>query len=349
MSLQIELYRGSEYDFFGKVLLMPIVQQSLEQFLGRNLTLASIQIILLNVPEGLQSTESPIVENLTPEFGYVYVKVFQSVFLVYQHPHPLHDVITNTLREKLMNEYPDEKIWGFRIDAPGIPYISTIHLQPDRRSRVLMAPDVQESVEVHSGHVETKPNFTIRRLEEEAPPIKTLHDFGVASSTEPEVEDSIVQVLISQLLYDDLCQQRHFSTSYEQGGFLVGRVYQNGDNSSSYLLELKNALAAKFTGASFLHLTFTGDSFVEVKHSLRQDHPGDRLLGWYHTHLFPATSEFGLSSIDVELHFGTFTFPWQVAGLVNLDPSKNERILRFYARKGKTMVLCPHRVIHECN
>mgnify|MGYP003425073453 CR=1 FL=1 len=42
---------------------------------------------------------------------------------------------------------------------------------------------------------------------------------------------------------------------------------------------------------------------------------------------------------------GTFTIPWQLAGLINLDGEK--RTLRFYVRQGNEMILCPYWVIDE--
>jgi hypothetical protein len=67
------------------------------------------------------------------------------------------------------------------------------------------------------------------------------------------------------------------------------------------------------------------------------------MLGWYHTHLFAATDDIGLSTIDFRLHFTTFRLPWQIAGLVNLDGQ--QRVLRFYVRQHDTMALCPQQAI----
>ncbi len=60
-------------------------------------------------------------------------------------------------------------------------------------------------------------------------------------------------------------------------------------------------------------------------------------MGWYHTHLFSG-KESGLSAIDVALHLGTFRQPWQVVSLINL--TGDERLLRFYARSGDSMLEC---------
>ncbi len=388
---RIQLYRGSDRKFFGTMPFMPILKESLEDLLGRSLLLKSIKILILSVPEEPLPMEPPIVENLVPAFGYTYVRVYQGDFLIYRHPHRLYDVVTQTLRKKLKDEYPEETWWGFRVDVPGMPQISALKLNP-KLSTVYSTPQVKGNVEIHPYAPKKKPNFKIRRLAEEEPPIRTLADFGLLSSqtasemqgfaeetssnanfdkdlpgeqgngksltfekittpqiTEPQqsVEKTPVKIVLSRSLYQDLCHQRPLSRKVEEGGFLIGKVYRDGDDEDTYLLELSNALTAQHTGASFLHLTFTGDSFVEVKRTLNQSYPGERLLGWYHTHLFPATGSFGLSSIDVELHFSTFTKPWQLAGLINLDG--NKRTLRFYVRQGNKMALCPYWVIDECH
>jgi hypothetical protein len=319
----IQLYRGLDQKFFGIMPFLPIVQESLEKLLGRYLVLESVQIILLQIPEEPMDMESPMVENLVPEFGYTYVRVYQGNLLIYRHPHRLYDVVTQTLQKKLSLQYPEEKWWGFRVDVPGIPPITAFRLNYR----------VPQSID--------QPRFQIRRLAEEEPAIKTLADFGVKTASAETTAP--VKIVFKRSLYQDLCEQRPLSPKVEEGGFLIGNVYRDGDGEDTYLLEVSNALTAQHTGASFLHLTFTGDSFVEVKRTLNQNYPGERLLGWYHTHLFPATPTFGLSSIDVELHFSTFTIPWQLAGLINLDG--NQRTLRFYVRQGNKMVLCPYWVI----
>ncbi len=325
---RIELYQGTDRNFFGVIPFLPIVQESLEHLLGYSLLLKTFQIILLQVPEEPLPMKSPIIENLIPDFGYTYIKIYEGKFLIYQHPHRLYDVVTQTLQTKLRHQYPDINWWGFRVDVPGIPPISALRLKP-----------------ISTAVPQDKPRFQIRRLAEAEPDIKTLADLGVSSEFPDQISTAPVKIVLRRSLYQDLCHQRPLSQKVEEGGFLIGNVYRDGDDENVYLLEVSNALTAQHTGASFLHLTFTGDSFVEVKRTLNQSHPGERLLGWYHTHLFPATSTFGLSSIDVELHFSTFTISWQLAGLINLDG--NQRTLRFYVRQGNKMVLCPYWITDE--
>jgi len=333
MSIHIELYRGPDRQFFGTIPFLPVVQESLERILGRDLGRASIKILVLNVPEDSPATGTPAVEHMTPEFGYTYVKVSEGGYLVYQHPHPLFDTVTQALQKLLRDQYPEETRWAFRLDIPGIP----------RSTAKRPAPEVAGGVMIRSYGPGEKPGFTIRRIAEEEPPVKTLADFGVTRGYQ---SGSVpVKALLHPSLQLDLQGERPFSHEVEEGGFLVGRVYRDGDQEGAYLLEITDAVAAEYTGASFLHFTFTGDSFAGVKRTLQRERPGERLLGWYHTHLFAATPEFGLSSIDLTLHFGTFTIPWQVAGLINI--SGNERTLRFYAPQGNDLILVPHWVIDE--
>ncbi|MCP4654200.1 MAG: hypothetical protein GY856_02155 [bacterium] len=159
---------------------------------------------------------------------------------------------------------------------------------------------------------------------------------------EPERTD-FVKVLVEEGVHDELCTSRQFSDQVEEGGFLVGNVFADEEHPGTYIAQVTGALAAHKTGASLLHFTFTGDSFDHVNQVLERERPGERILGWYHTHLFPATNDLGFSTIDIRLHFTTFRIPWQIAGLVNI--ARGQRVLRFYVRRHDTMALCPHQAV----
>lgn len=336
MEYKIELYSGENQDFFGTMPFMFVVRTSIEGFLGRRLHAPMIKVIVLGVPDDNIVTGIPRVENLVPTFGYTYVKVEQDGFVIYQHPHPLSEIVTQPLQSILKEKYPEQTQWKFRLDIPGIP----------KASKHRPTPAVEGAVRIKPLAPRQKPAFSIRRVAEPDPPIATLGDLGV--DLDRPTPDTLVKVLLPHSLQMDLFGQRPLSSQVEEGGFLIGKVYRDGERSGRYLLEITEALKAEHTGASLLHFTFTGDSFANVKVQLRQHHPGDRVLGWYHTHLFPATDDLGLSSIDLRLHFGTFTIPWQVAGLININsPKTNDRTLRFYVRQQNTMVLCPYWIINE--
>lgn len=333
MNYQIELYPEGDNRMYGTLPVMPIIRESLEKQLGWNLDRAFINITVLNVPEDIILDGNPTVENLIPEFGYSYISVYIDNKIIYRHPHPLNDILTQPLQEKLRINYPHITSWKFRVDIPGMPMESAMRTTPSIKGSVLVSP-------LGLGR---KPGFSIKRVAEKPAPEKSLADYNITPNDSEK--RAMVKVVMPNELMEDLCYLRPLSDKVEEGGFLVGKLYKDRDTAYSHILEINVAPAAEYTGASFFHFTFTGDSFAGIKRRLTRERPEERILGWYHTHLFPATVEMGLTSIDLTLHFGTFTFPWQVAGLLNLDG--RHRTLRFYVREGNTMVLCPYWGINE--
>ena len=155
-----------------------------------------------------------------------------------------------------------------------------------------------------------------------------------------------IVVVIPGSIASWLLKIHEFSDEIEEGGFLAGTVYRDADRPSGYLVHVTAVLPAQRTGASMLNFTFTGESFLRVSHQLEDRGVAEKLLGWYHTHLFSATSHSGLSSVDVELHRSTFRRPWQVAALVNI-PSRGRRVLRFYHGRDDEMALVPYWVVPD--
>jgi len=188
----------------------------------------------------------------------------------------------------------------------------------------------------------------LRPISEPAPPSLRVASFDsrpaplLCEETGDEDTTRFVKVVMHEPVYRDLLEGREFSPELEEGGFLVGRIFQDGSEPGCFIAEVSDAVAAEHTGATLMQLTFTGDSFGAVKRRLELDHKGKRLLGWYHTHPFPALPRLGLSSMDIQLHFTTFRISWQLAGLINLDPrvDPKDRVLRFYVRRDNTMKRC---------
>jgi hypothetical protein len=335
MSYDIELYvpRGADLTRFGTVRLDPLLRASVARLLGRPVPQASISLLLLAVSDEPPSLGTPTLMNLLPEYGFAAVFVKEHGRVIYRHPHPIDELIVQPLREALGKTHPEQPHWAFCLVGPGVP----------RRATFRHAPSVEGAVPVTPYGEGEAPPFRIRRVPEEPLPKAELADFGVQA--EDVDRAAFAKVLVPRTLFDDLTRTRPLSSEVEEGGFLLGRVYEDRQLGDTYLLELTAALNAEHTGASLLHFTFTGDSFEAVKRTLQLSHPGERLLGWYHTHLFAASQEMGLSSIDLKLHFTTFRLPWQLAGLINLDGEL--RTLRFYVRRANQMILCPQWEIHE--
>jgi proteasome lid subunit RPN8/RPN11 len=205
--------------------------------------------------------------------------------------------------------------------------------------------------------------FQVEEVQTPAPPLTTLTDLGVGENQEPmsgevardagdpddaaewneegdavgsaevtgeEADDDAgapVGVVLSSAAYERLAKMP-LSKEVEEGGFLIGHVFGNKDESGQFLVSITAVIKAERTGASLLHFTFTGESFMRVSEVITRRGRDEELVGWYHTHLFPATDQVGLSSIDVDLHAATFKKPWQLAGLINV--TRGSRVIRFY-------------------
>lgn len=331
----IQLFRGPEREFYAAEPFLATVRQSLGPLLHLDLANTTVKVRVLNMPEEMfGQIPSTFLQNLIPEYGYATVWVFLAEDLegrqpIYQHPHLISELVTNTLEAKLRREIPEETSWAFRIDIPGMPQVSTARAAPEVEGAVRLEPDAAST-----------PAFSIRRLPQPELPARALADFGQVELHRQG--DSPVNVVLSAGTRDELLH-RQYASDMEDGGFLIGKAYRDPSDADRYFVHVRHAIPARYSGASLMHFIFTCDSFAEFKSFLRQNHREDRILGWYHTHLFAATEDFGLSWFDVHLHHSTFTVPWQVAGLINIDGAA--RVLRFYARQDDTMIEAPCWVV----
>lgn len=316
MPAYVEVYREGATEPFRKIPLADFVAVLLnaraeEKDPGRRALLD-----LVNYPEPGES--DPRIVNLEPDWGFAIVRVYDRLGrLLYRHPHGLAELVGKPLIQQLLREFPEEKRWGFLLDDGHSlpPRIQWLGLQREPLARL--------------------PRLQIRRLPEEPPPLADFADFGL---TPPDNLTAPVAVLLAPELHERLMKQP-LSDEVEEGGFLVGRVFRHRGPGPEFLVLLDDVPKARHSGASLLHFTFTGDSFAAIRRELPEDRERGRLVGWYHTHLFPAREEMGLSTIDVDLHGSTFLQPWQLAGLINLEPER--RVLRFYALRERRMQTCP--------
>jgi hypothetical protein len=324
VSFEVEVYRCGETLALEETLtLAEVLRLALAPIVKRDLGAARFGLLLHPVPAPPASRERPRVENLLPDYGYGTVIVVEDGAVTYRHPHPLEELFGRPLRKRLGASHPADLVWGYRIVGPGLTGLLT---RP--------APEVEGSFLVEPYLEGEAPGFRVRAVPDPDPPEASLAAFGIEAES-----DRPVKVLVRSAVACQLRERQAFSQEYEEGGFLVGRVFKDRRHAGTFLVEVTGALAARYTGASLLHFTFTGDSFQEVKRAL-YGRPDEQLLGWYHTHLFPAREEMGLSTVDLDLHFTTFRKPWQLAGLINFE-RRGERTLRFYVRRDGAMALCP--------
>jgi len=342
MEGRIRLYRD-DGRHLGDLPLLTILQPALEQILGRSLHGTALGLMVYAVRDEALIAGTPTLVNLSADYGYVRAIVKDQDLITYNHPHTVHELLGQRLQAYLRDHYPDQDLWGFYLIADGLPSPPPAIAPLDNLQRQFRSkPEVEGGVAVTPYADGELPGFRIRKIEEPPPPEASLDDFPLLTGGGDR--EAFVKVLVPETVHADLLERRRFSNDMEEGGFLTGRVFRDRDAPGTYLVRVDGALPAEHTGASLLQFTYTGDSFSAVKRVLREQRPDECLLGWYHTHLFAASDAMGLSSIDLELHFTTFRQPWQLAGLINLDPG-GPRVLRFYVRRQTLMTPCPTWVL----
>ncbi|WP_433830899.1 JAB N-terminal domain-containing protein [Actinoplanes sp. CA-015351] len=199
------------------------------------------------------------------------------------------------------------------------------------------APRVEGAVDVDLDRPRSVP-FSIRKAAEPELPLLETANLGVTPGRRAPIT-----VVLRPEPHRQLSSDLNLSFKMEEGGFFAGQIFRVAPGEDRYVVLIERVLPAKHTGASSVHFTFTVDSFQEMTRELTGG--PSRLVGWYHTHLFPADHHMDLSSVDVKLHHSTFRQPWQVAGLINL--TRSERKLRFFAATEDDMERCALWVTDE--
>lgn len=322
----VVLYRTDTLTRFGTVGLTELLAPVFESLLHRSLEGAEFHLTMLPIRDGATLRGDPTLINLHSGHGYVQIRIRHQDKVIYQHPHAVREVIGRPLQRLLGKSFPEEHQMGFGIVADGLSGLSLTR----------PTPISEGSIDIHAR--QRQPVFHLEEVAEPGPPTMKAADLGVA---EPGTAGP-VGVVLTTAVRDQLLLDMELSNKVEEGGFLAGRPYQDAEHPGRHLILITAVLPAERTGASLLHFTFTGDSFLRISETLAGRRQNEALVGWYHTHLFPATVEMGLSTIDVELHASTFRRPWQVAGLINLDGYG--RVLRFYADQGGAICPTPYQV-----
>ncbi len=146
------------------------------------------------------------------------------------------------------------------------------------------------------------------------------------------------RVIVHQKVYDSMVSGLELSNSIEMGGYLLGHVYRSPDSPDDetaedfkWIIEVTDVIKAKGTYGNPARLLFTHDSWSNIKKQIDTDFKGKKLVSWFHTHVFEATDDFGLSGLDQNLHRQFFSKSWQVALLLNINKA-GARELRCFQR-----------------
>ena len=319
MREQIDLYRTDDYVTAGRMPLRTILRSVFEPMLGMPLDDAHISITFDDVPDYGVLDGHPSVRNLRGSLGYATVHISDAGTVLYQHPHAVREIVGRPLQRLLSQRAPDETHWGYGIVGPGI----------EDAPLVRPAPHVEGAVNLRIGP-DHKPVCYIEPVSDD--PLEAVAADLTGDRTAGDHPGG--RVRFSAQVVAALLRHFPFSAEVEEGGFLVGQVLRDPRQPGRHLVRVDHAIPAQRTGASLMHLTFTGESFVRANEAVDLLEPPSRLVGWYHTHLFPA-DHMGLSPVDVDLHSRMFLQRWHIAGLVNIDG--DSRQLRVYGWDGTCM------------
>lgn len=134
------------------------------------------------------------------------------------------------------------------------------------------------------------------------------------------------QAVVRQSVLDAIHGHGKSITSVEVCGVLVGTVYQ--DANGPYLHVNSSIRGDRATGYA-AQVTFTAETWSAIQATMDEEHPDERIVGWYHTH--PGFGIF-LSGMDLFIQDHFFNLPWQVAFVY--DPLGNDEGM-FYWKQGK--------------
>jgi hypothetical protein len=335
-TVAIDVYRSDDYLRVGRVAVIRLLRIVFEPLLGRRLGAGvEFRLHFHAVRDPAPMSGLPRLVNLRHSHGYATVQILSGRDLLYRHPHSIREIFAAPLQRLLARHAPEIDHWGFGVSGPGLTRIPLVR----------PAPEIQGTTTVRLGGDRPR-RVHVRRLSEPAPEPAGRADFGATGeptgggqeggTTEPVI-------VLATEAFRDLTAGLPFSGEVEDGGFLIGRLHSDRDRPGGHLVQVTHARPAERTGASMLQFTYTGESFLRINETVAGMGGDRRLIGWYHTHLFPAGDEdIGLSSIDVDLHSRTFLSRWQLAALVNLH--EGERLLRIYAWDGQRMHRMPYWV-----
>ncbi len=185
--------------------------------------------------------------------------------------------------------------------------------------------------------IKEEPRIQFRPVPEPPLPERDAEDFGKTVIHGNDC-DAPGRIFMPSNIYDDLHVKMELSQSVEQGGYVLGQVYRQpgspakeDDPEFKWVLEITHLLMGENMVGSPAMLLFTGDTWSKNSRRRERDFADQKLAGWFHTHLFPASDYFGLSGLDQQMHAWYLSKPWQIAVLLNLE-SDGRRTVRCFQR-----------------
>lgn len=158
-------------------------------------------------------------------------------------------------------------------------------------------------------------------------PEKSLDDFEIEEVVGVKPPSDSVQIVITRTALKAVQQIARNGAKVEEGGVLVGNVF-TVPSASAHLVEISAQIFAEEARGTEFELRYTFESWQKRTAELKENFPGRRVVGWYHTHLLKAkvfdedhqqmsVTEHFFSSSDDFMHRQFFPEKWYVAMVLN--------------------------------
>jgi hypothetical protein len=138
-----------------------------------------------------------------------------------------------------------------------------------------------------------------------------------------------IRIFVRHDTMEKLTEEARKASEVERGGLLVGQICDTTDGGR-HVVEISDFIVSEHTASTVTELTYTFDSWQSSAAKLREEFPGKKIVGWFHTHLIDLDiytdstrteierTKLFFSRDDVFLHKQFFPDEWYVAMV--LDP-----------------------------
>ena len=133
-SLVVEIFRSDNYVPDGEIPLVPVLGAVFADIIGPRRDGVVFELHFYQIMDLTPDGGSPAVENLRSSHGFVRVRILRDGELIYQHPHPIRELIGEPLRDLLRKRDPSVTHWGYGVRGPGLEAIALSRL-PRSRTR----------------------------------------------------------------------------------------------------------------------------------------------------------------------------------------------------------------------
>ena len=122
----------------------------------------------------------------------------------------------------------------------------------------------------------------------DAPPRLALKDTPVtrlldASTPCGDAQPADVEVFVPQSVMEEASALTAGAGASETGGILIGHLHRDGERGEIFV-EVTAQIPARHTASDALKLTFTSDTWTDVRAALALRRRDELMLGWWHSH-----------------------------------------------------------------